>query len=326
MPERRHADSLLIRVRHAGICGSDLHRAFGGGAYHYPLVMGHELSGVVEEAFPGSKRSPGDRVAVYPLIPCRRCIPCQSGAYAQCESYDYLGSRSDGGFAEYVWAPEDGCFPVPEGVELLHAALTEPAAVALHGVRKLRLRGGESAAVFGGGPIGNLAAQWLRILGCGEVTVVEPDARKQETARTMGFRAVDPRSVDPVSSLREATGGRGPDRVVEACGLPLTYLQAVQAASRSGEVVFLGNIRGDFSLPEKDVSSMLRRELTLYGTWNSGIAPRGTDDWTTALAFMRQGLEVAPLVTHTPTLAEGPEIFRRMAGGGESFGRVVFAI
>jgi len=190
----------------------------------------------------------------------------------------------------------------------------------------MRLHGGESAAVFGGGPIGNLAAQWLRILGCASVAVVEPDPRKLDLARSMGFRAVDPRSSDPVAALKEATGGRGPDRVVEACGLPVTYLQAVQAASRSGEVVFLGNIRGDFTLPEKEVSSALRRELTLYATWNSGIVPRGTDDWSTALAFMRQGLEVAPLVTHTPALSEGQEIFGRMARGGESFGKVVFRI
>jgi L-iditol 2-dehydrogenase len=325
VPPRPRADAVLVRVRHAGVCGSDLHRAFANGAYHYPLVMGHELSGIVAEAAPAGKRAVGDRVAVYPLVPCKRCHACAVGAYPQCESYDYLGSRSDGGFAEYLWAPDENCIPVPAEVDLGLAALAEPAAVALHGVRKLDIRGGETAAVFGGGPIGNLAAQWLRMRGCRRVAVVELESGKLALARTQGFLAMDASS-DPVQALRELTGGAGVELAVEACGLPATYLQAVRVAARAGQVVFLGNIRGDFVLPEKEVSSLLRRELTIRGTWNSGIVPAGTDDWSTALESMRLGLSVAPLVSHTPRLSEGAEILRRMASGRESFGRVVFVV
>lgn len=326
IPPRPRPDSILVRVRHAGVCGSDVHRAFGGGAYHYPLVMGHELSGVVQEAYPGSRRVAGDRVAVYPLIPCRRCSACREGAYQQCHSYDYLGSRSDGGFAEYLWAPEENCIPVPEDVELGFAALAEPAAVALHGVRKTAAREGGSAALFGGGPIGILAAQWLRIRGCARVFVVDVDGQKLALARDLGFEAVDPLEVDPVRSIRELTGGSGVTISVEACGLPATYLQAIEVVGRSGEVVFMGNIRGDFVLPEKEVSSLLRRELTIHGTWNSSITPEGTDDWSVALESMRGELVVAPLVSHTPPLAEAPAILRQMASGQASFGRVVFRV
>ena len=326
IPPRPRSDALLVRVRHAGVCGSDVHRAFGGGAYHYPLVMGHEFSGVVEEAYPGSRRVVGDRVAVYPLIACKRCAACKEGAYQLCESYDYLGSRSDGGFAEYVWAPEENCIPVPEDLELRLAALAEPAAVALHGVRRLTMRGGETAALFGGGPIGILAAQWLRIRGCSRVFVVEVDGRKLALARELGFEVVDPSAVDPVRTIRELTGGSGVRIAVEACGLPATYLQAVEVLGRSGEVVFMGNIRGDFVLPEKEVSSLLRRELTIRGTWNSSIAPEGKDDWSAALGSMRSGLVVAPLVSDPPPLTEGPAILGRLASGQESFGRVVFVV
>ena len=138
LPEKRYKKSYLVKVIAAGICGSDLHRAFGSGAYHYPLVMGHEFSGEIAKAFKGAKFKEGDRVAVFPLIPCRECIPCQTGDYAQCNSYDYLGSRSDGGFAQYVYVPEENLFLVPEHIDMLHAALTEPAAVALQWGKKTK--------------------------------------------------------------------------------------------------------------------------------------------------------------------------------------------
>ena len=329
-PPRPAADSVRVRVAWAGICNSDFARAFGGGAYHYPLVMGHELSAIVEEGFPGGRFAAGDRVVVFPLLPCRRCVPCQTGDYAQCTDYDYYGSRRDGGFAERLWVPEENLFAVPEGISLLHAALTEPAAVALHAVRKLRAGPGDSAAVFGGGPIGNLAAQWLHLRGCRPVFVVDLDPGKLATAAAMGFVPLDARGEDPVPALAGRTGG-GPQAVVEAVGLPLTFRQALLAAGRFGEVVLMGNIRGELVLAEKEVSSILRRELTIHGTWNSKVAPRGRDDWSAALRFMaggpQGGLRLAPLVSHTPALAEGVEVFRRLAGGSFGpFGRIVFRV
>jgi L-iditol 2-dehydrogenase len=132
-PARPGPGWALIRVSHAGVCSSDIHRGFESGAYHYPLIMGHEFSGVVEEPAPGGRFPRGARVIVFPLIPCRRCIPCQTGDFAQCTDYDYLGSRRDGAFAERVWAPDANLFAVPDGVSMRDAALTEPCAVALHG-------------------------------------------------------------------------------------------------------------------------------------------------------------------------------------------------
>ena len=89
----------MVQVAYAGICNSDIQRSFGGGAYHYPLIMGHEFSGAVKESFAGSRFSAGDRVVVYPLLPCHTCEACQTGDYAQCLDYDYFGSRRPGGFA-----------------------------------------------------------------------------------------------------------------------------------------------------------------------------------------------------------------------------------
>jgi L-iditol 2-dehydrogenase/galactitol-1-phosphate 5-dehydrogenase len=323
-PVRPGPEWTLVRVGFSGICNSDIHRGFEGGAYHYPLIMGHEFSGVVEEPAAAGRFPRGARVTVFPLIPCRRCVPCQTGDFAQCVDYDYLGSRRDGAFAERVWAPEANLVTVPEGVSMRDAALTEPCAVALHGVNKLDIRPGDVGAVFGGGPIGNMAAQWMRLRGCSPVFVVDIDDRKLALASEMGFTPVDSRSGDPVAQIRERSAGAGADRVVEAIGLPLTFLQAVQCAARFGEVVFLGNIRGSFQVGETDFSSILRRELTIRGTWNSRVVPEGRNDWSTVLSHLGNRIEVARLVSHTPPLSEGADVFRRIVSRGEFFNKVVF--
>jgi L-iditol 2-dehydrogenase len=328
LPEPLGPDSLLIRIAYAGICNSDIHRGFGGGAYLYPLVMGHEISGVVERTAPGSRYAAGDRVVIYPLLPCRRCLPCQTGDYAQCLDYDYFGSRRHGGFAEYLYVPEANLLPVPDSVQLMHACLTEPCAVALHGANHLEVRPGRSAAVFGGGPIGNMAAQWLALRGASPVFVVDVDSQKLALARSMGLAPVQAAG-DPVRAILEATGGLGADCVMEAVGLPLTFLQALQCAARFGQVVFLGNIRGRLEIGEKDVSSILRRELRIQGTWNSRFHPEGHNDWTTVLEFMarERSLRIAELISHTPTLDEGPEVFRRMVSGELGhYGKIVFRV
>jgi threonine dehydrogenase-like Zn-dependent dehydrogenase len=127
-----------------------------------------------------------------------------------------------------------------------------------------------------------------------------------------------------VSRIKQETGGAGADRVVEAIGLPLTFLQAVQCGARFGEVVFLGNIRGSFEIGEKDFSSILRRELTIRGTWNSRVVPEGRNDWTTVLSHLGSGIEVARLVSHTPPLSQGADVFARVLARKESFNKVVF--
>ncbi len=323
-PARPGPGWALIRVAFSGICNSDIHRGFGGGAYRTPLIMGHEFSGTVEEPAEGGRVPRGAEVTVFPLIPCRRCVPCQTGDFAQCTDYDYLGSRRDGAFAEAVWAPEENLFVLPEGTSLRDAALTEPCAVALHGVSKLSIRPGDRGAVFGAGPIGNMAAQWMRMRGCGDVFVVDIDETKLALARSMGLRPVNPRDGDPVEAIRAATNGAGADRIVEAIGLPQTFLQATQAGARFGEVVFLGNIRGTFQVGEKDFSSILRRELTILGTWNSRVVPEGSNEWTTVLGEMGRRIDVASLVSHTLPLAEGVEAFDRFVGRKEFMNKVVF--
>ena len=327
VPEAPAPNSVLIRVAACGVCGSDIPRGFGGKAYFYPLVMGHEFSGIVDEDREGSRFKKGDRVVIFPLMPTDRSEKAyQTGDYAQLKEYNYFGSRCDGGFEEYLRVPEENLFKIPPHVKTLHAAMTEPAAVALHAVRKMHITAGDTGVVLGAGPIGNLTAQWLRIHGCREVIVTDIDQRKLDIAEQMGFTPVNSKEVDPVERIMELTDGEGAQRVVEAVGLPVTFLQAVKVAARAGEVVFMGNIQGEFRIGEKDFSSLLRRELTIYGTWNSKVVPTGTDDWSTVLKYMDRELVVEPLISDVVGIDQGPEIFQSIVEGKAFHNKVLIQL
>lgn len=318
---------VLVRIGAVGVCGSDILRFAKGKAYHYPLILGHEFSVLVEEASPGSKFAPGDRAAVFPLIPDFRDPYSRIGEYAVSSGYDYFGSRRDGAFAERLYVPEDNLVRVPRDFPLTHAACIEPAAVALHAILKFELPADAIGLVIGAGPIGAFAAQWLRILGCSRVLVADIDPRKQQILQALGFEVIDASKQDTVVTVKERTNGRGVDCSVEASGLPITFIQAIEAAATFGQVMLLGDLSGDVTLKATQVSSILRRELTLYGTWNSKITPAGKSEWDMVIHHMQQGdLKVAPLISHTPTLSDGPQMFADMATRKVWYNKVVFAI
>lgn len=322
------SDSVLIRVAAAGICGSDIPRAFHQGAYHYPLVMGHEFSGVVAETSRDGSVQAGSRVAVYPLIPNPDEAITRIGEYAVSNRYDYFGSRRDGAFQELLYVPASNLFGIPDEVDLEEAAMTEPAAVAYHAVNRPTIEAGMSAAVFGGGPIGNLAAQWLRLRGCDPVIVSEPDQKKRTIALEMGFTVIDPTEQRPIEHLRRHMNqemGGGADICVEACGLPITFQQAIESVALFGQVVFLGNISDTLELSKPLVSSMLRRELTLYGVWNSKPEPRGSDEWSRVIAALAcRKLHIERLISHRIPLEEGPKVFQEMHERTGWFNKVLF--
>jgi L-iditol 2-dehydrogenase/galactitol-1-phosphate 5-dehydrogenase len=315
---------ILIRVAYAGVCGSDIPRGFDGGAYHYPLVMGHEFSATVEQAPRSSGFAPGDRVAVFPLLPDMTKPINTIGEYAVSQGYDYYGSRRDGAFQEYLTVPAFSLFRIPDRLSLLAAAMTEPCAVAYHAAARPTIAAGDRAAVIGGGPIGLMVAQWLRLRGCTEVIVSEIDPKKRAIAEELGLTVVDAAN-DPVAAIDELTDG-GAEVVVEACGLPLTFRQAIASARLFGQVVFLGNIHGTFELSEKEFSSILRRELTIYGTWNSKVTPRGRDEWTRVVAEMERGVRVLPLISDVVPLDEGPKMLEAMHKKERWFNKVVLQV
>ena len=141
---------VLVQVKASGICSSDIPRIFTNGTYHFPTIPGHEFSGVVAAYGEGvPEERVGKRVGIFPLIPCRTCPQCRQKKYEMCEHYDYLGSRRDGGFAEYVAVPDWNLMELPENVSFREAAMLEPLSVALHAVKRSGVKPGDTAAVIG---------------------------------------------------------------------------------------------------------------------------------------------------------------------------------
>jgi L-iditol 2-dehydrogenase len=245
----------------------------------------------------------------------------------QCSSYDYLGSRRNGAFAEYVAVPRQNLIRLPDSVSLEEAALTEPAAVALHALR--RAGGsliGETVAIFGAGPIGLMVAQWARAMGAADVALFDVVPRKIELSRQLGFESVfDGRTVDPEKAIAGLKHGQGANVSIEAAGVPETMRQALAVTRRGGRVVLLGNPAKDVSLPLGLISQVMRREITIHGTWNSEYSFAGEgDDWHTALDAMAKGtLRVKPLITHRVALARAFDALRMMRDQTEFFAKVV---
>jgi len=258
-PEPIGSDSVLVRIGAVGVCGSDVLRFGKDKAYHYPLVLGHEFSALVERAPAGSRFAHGDRVAVFPLLPPHDDPMAEVGEYALSSGYDYFGSRRDGGLQQYLHVPERNLIPLPAGFSLVKAAVVEPAAVALHAVLKLTIPANGTALVIGAGPIGALAAQWLRIRGCTRVVVADVDARKREVMSALGFETIDAAGDDTVEAIRNLTGGRGPSIAVEAGGRPVTLLQAIECLGPMGQVLLLGDVSGDLTIPQATLLSIRRR-------------------------------------------------------------------
>ena len=170
------SNEVLVKVHAAGICGSDIPRIYKTGTYSYPLIPGHEFSGeVIEVGSDVENEWKRKRVGIFPLIPCKKCIPCQNKQYELCRHYSYLGSRTNGGFAEYVAVPEWNLIELPQNVTYEQAAMLEPMAVAIHAMRRA-CKGNEDnnrkIVVYGLGTIGILLAMYLKEADFSNVFVI----------------------------------------------------------------------------------------------------------------------------------------------------------
>ncbi|PQO42312.1 galactitol-1-phosphate 5-dehydrogenase [Blastopirellula marina] len=316
-----------VRIGFCGVCGSDIPRCFSKGTYSFPTICGHEFAGTVESCGEGVKQfQTGDRVAVFPLLWREDHAACEQGKYAQSDGYDYLGSRSDGAFSEYVVAPERNLIHVPDNVSLEEAAMTEPAAVALHAVRRAKVRLGDTVAVFGLGPIGLMVAQWLKASGAGPIILFDIQPEKLEIARQLGFEhAYDSREVRPAEVVKKLTDGHGVHVAIEAAGVPPTMITSLEVARRAGRVVLLGNPAADVTLPASLISQTMRREVDILGVWNSDFSVYSDDDdWRTVLSAMASGiLNLKPLITHRVPLVEGIAALNMMHAQSEFFTKVL---
>ena len=298
-------DEYLIKVEAVGICNSDIFRAFANGAYHYPLVMGHEIAGEIVDAGSNATRlRPGTDVVVFPLIPCRTCPACRERRWALCDNYDYFGSRRDGGFQEYLAVGDWNLIPLREGTDPCLACLCEPVAVSVHAAAKLPLSESEgNAAVIGAGIIGISAAKIVQVRGF-SVTIIDRNEFKRRTCMDIGLS---------VLSTAEAAGLESEFTcVVEATGAVEMFHLSLQLAKRSGHVVWVGNIQGDILFERTEISSILRKELNIQGVWNSDYQGGVDDDWARAIESIRSSDWLRKVVSHHISLGQLPGMLERM--------------
>ena len=281
----------IVKVRAAGICSSDIARVFTKGTYHFPTIPGHEFSGEVFAV--GSDKDSswiGKKVGVFPLIPCRECPQCAAKHYELCANYDYVGSRRDGGFAEYVAVPIWNLIPLPDIMSFSSAAMLEPLSVALHAIRIGEMKPGSRVAIIGTGMIGISAAQWAYKYGAKTVSVIGRNDAKRALVENCGIDYKICTNADEMSQY---------DFVLEAVGSPESVEMAVMAAVPGGTVLLMGNPSGDILFTQNVYWRILRKQLTIKGTWNSSYDGLNMSDWTEAVKSIANGeINVSNLISH----------------------------
>jgi (R,R)-butanediol dehydrogenase/meso-butanediol dehydrogenase/diacetyl reductase/L-iditol 2-dehydrogenase len=314
VPDPKIADShdILVRVKAAAICGSDVHGFDGStGRRKPPLIMGHEAAGEVVETGPDVKGfRPGDRITFDSTIYCGDCFYCRRGQANLCDNRMVLGVscdeyRRDGAFAEYVLIPDHICYLLPQDLSYEEAALTEPAGVAAHALRITPLNLNENIAVAGTGLIGLLLIRILRPSVSGQIFALDTDpARRQAGLDSGADAALDPADKDLAGKLRTLSGGRGIDRVFEAVGASAPIQTAISIVRKGGSVTLIGNICPTIEAPLQTVVS---RQISLLGS--CAIA----GEYPVVLDLMaRKKLNVLPLISKTAPLSEGQIWFDKL--------------
>ncbi len=312
-----------VHVAAVGVCGSDLHSysegAVGDSPCVYPMVLGHEPAGVVVKTGAGvAGWSPGDRAAFEPALYCYHCEFCLSGHHNVCANLRFMSNPEEPGFfREYLNLPARNLLALPVGMGLEVATMIEPLAVVLHSMQFATLQPGETAAVFGTGPIGLLTVIALKLAGAQRVWAVDPVAHRLDLARTAGADAVvDPRAVDPVRQILQDTGNRGVDVTIDCGGRYDSINQCIHATRNAGRVVITA-IPSEVRVPV-EFSPLRRKEITLYNV------RRSNHESAAALATLADHLpRFAPLVTHTLPLDQIAQAFSQLENYADGVGKLV---
>lgn len=281
----------IIKVKAAGICSSDIPRIFSKGTYHFPTIPGHEVAGIVYSV--GSHKDEtlvGKHVGIFPLIPCRECTQCRNKHYEMCAHYDYIGSRRDGGFAEYVAVPVWNLIILPENISFASAAMLEPLSVALHAVKMGNISKGKSVGIIGTGMIGISAAQWAKKLGSDKVSVVGRNESKRKLIESLNLDY----------ELTSNNNQTNCDVVIEAVGSIESIEYAINRTAPGGTLILMGNPSGNINLPQDIYWKILRKQLIIKGTWNSSYDGNNPSDWTEVVSALQNNeINVTPLISHS---------------------------
>ncbi len=304
---QRGKDEVLVRVRSAGICGSDI------GAYKgvnprvsYPRIIGHEIAGELVEV-PDSETDlmTGDHVILEPYVNCGHCYPCSIGHTNCCENLAVRGVHIDGGMAEYVAHPRRLVHRAPTTIPWELLPLAGPLVIAMHALRQVKAQAGEHVAITGAGQIGLLAAQYALTLGAIPI-VIDPVDERLALARRIGvLHTLNPASGDALAAISAITRSRMAEVMIEASGDARAIRNSIDYVSYAGRVAFVGWPKNEIALP---TALFTRKGLLLFGSRNSaGQFPDG-------LRLIAAGrVDVSALLTKTVSIEEAPATVAEIA-------------
>ncbi len=304
-------DEVLVAVRDVGICGSDVHYYEHGRIGDYvveePLVLGHESAGeVVEVGTNVTTLEPGDRVALEPGVPCRRCGHCKQGDYHLCEDVRFMATPPhDGAFTEYVSWPADYAYDLPETVSTTEGALCEPLSVGIHACRRGDVRTGDTVLVTGAGPIGLMILEAARAAGATDIVLTDVVDEKLAFARERGADlTVNVADDDLEAAIDAYTDGVGVDVVVEASGAVSSIESTIDVVRRGGTVVLVG-LASEANVPF-DVLDIIDNELDVHGSF------RYKNTYPAAVDLLADGVvDVEGIVEFESSLEEIDDAFQR---------------
>lgn len=264
-PVIENKNEVIVKVKNIGICGSDVHIYHGSNPFTvYPRVIGHEVSGVVEEIGQDvTSLQKGELVALEPITYCGECYACRNGQPNVCDSLEVFGVHRDGGMAEYLKAEEKNWHKVPENVTEEAAALMEPMTIGAQATFRGEVREGDTVFVIGAGPTGIACLLQAKQRGA-KVFISDFNQNRLDYAKSIGADAtIQPSDVDVEKEIVKLTDGELANVVIDAVGLPQTFQQAVELASIAGRVVTLG-----FNEQPSSIPSLLltKKELKVVGS------------------------------------------------------------
>jgi L-iditol 2-dehydrogenase len=310
---------LQIRVAAVGVCGSDMHSYSEGGVgdspCRYPMVLGHEPSGVVMKVGSGvSGWQPGDYGALEPAIFCYHCEFCLRGQHNLCANLRFMSTPGEPGFfREAVNVPAHNLLPVTSNVSVEEASLMEPLAVVLHTLRLGSFRAGENALVVGTGPIGLLTIAALRLFGAKRIWAVEPLKHRREMAIAMGATA----ALDSTDSGGRAALQKLNAEIAFDCAAKDVSVNDCIAAVKPGGRVVLTGIHAEHQVPF-DIHVMRRNEISVFGVRRSNNEPEDARD------LLQEHIRLfAPLITHKRKLADISSAFELVESYSDGVGKML---
>jgi len=309
-------DWAIVKVAYSGICGSDIPRFASTGSYNHPKILGHEFSGLIESPADGSKLyKKGDPVAILPIIPCGECENCVIGGQGpfHCKNYQFIGSRNDGGFAEYCAIPEKNLLRLPSVEALRAGSFAEPMAVGLNVVRKSGFKPGKTAIVFGAGPIGLVTGICIKEFGAHKVIMVDIRQKNIETAKSLGFETADLSKIN-INEIDKV------DYAFEAAGSGKALSDAVSILKPEGVLTVVGRDTKDTVISLKDFETFMRKELQLRGCW--GYDVRGELDFLAGI-IARRSKELEKLISHAIKIKETKNIIDDMCARKFEYCKVI---